>query len=550
MGLSQNTILVLLLGIFLVFVLSLNVKKRYEAMTNEKDPLEQEGDGSEKSGAAETEDNGGALGQRVTAQRKLAKNPAPDFMANPVKKVEPFSNPGSYECKGLNGTTYSAFGCCADGSAMTDASGTSCVGVAGCSYGKCPGTNTCRTSLSDPCSSRPISGKYTCNGFKGKEVSAYGCCANGTAMTDASGTNCAAFVECMYGKCPNGTSCKTSWTDNCATPSPTPTTPSITCAGASGTTTSVYGCCSNGTPMTDATGTNCAGFSVCNYGVCPGTNTCKTSLTDTCAAPTPTNTSITCVGASGTTTSVYGCCSNGTPMTDATGTNCAGFAVCNYGVCPGTNTCKTSLTDSCAASANNVITCAGVSGTTTSVYGCCSDGTPMSNATGTNCAGLAVCNYGVCPGTTTCKTSLTDSCASVVSSSTLTPSDPSNMYAGVTPQNTNTVFIPPPSGMLSSQPASVNSQSSTQDSSGNSMMSSSTSSSLSSSTSSTSNQPVQPPPTDPPVPAMCPAPEPCPPCGRCPEAAFDCKKVPNYDRTDNKRFVPQAVLSDFSSFGM
>lgn len=44
----------------------------------------------------------------------------------------------------------------------------------------------------------------------------------------------------------------------------------------------------------------------------------------------------------------------------------------------------------------------------------------------------------------------------------------------------------------------------------------------------------------------CPA---CPPCGRCPEPAFDCKKVPNYS-SFNQNYMPVPVLSDFSSFGM
>jgi hypothetical protein len=52
------------------------------------------------------------------------------------------------------------------------------------------------------------------------------------------------------------------------------------------------------------------------------------------------------------------------------------------------------------------------------------------------------------------------------------------------------------------------------------------------------------------LPPGCPAPRPCPACERCPEPAFECKKVPNYERTDNEKFVPQAVLADFSSFGM
>ena len=44
----------------------------------------------------------------------------------------------------------------------------------------------------------------------------------------------------------------------------------------------------------------------------------------------------------------------------------------------------------------------------------------------------------------------------------------------------------------------------------------------------------------------CPA---CPACARCPEPSFDCKKVPNYNSI-NEQYLPQPVLSDFSSFGM
>ena len=42
---------------------------------------------------------------------------------------------------------------------------------------------------------------------------------------------------------------------------------------------------------------------------------------------------------------------------------------------------------------------------------------------------------------------------------------------------------------------------------------------------------------------------PCPPCARCPEPAFDCKKVPNYN-SFNADFMPVPILSDFSTFGM
>ena len=43
----------------------------------------------------------------------------------------------------------------------------------------------------------------------------------------------------------------------------------------------------------------------------------------------------------------------------------------------------------------------------------------------------------------------------------------------------------------------------------------------------------------------CPA---CPPCARCPEPAFECKKVPSYT-SNNDRYLPKPVLTDFSTFG-
>jgi hypothetical protein len=62
----------------------------------------------------------------------------------------------------------------------------------------------------------------------------------------------------------------------------------------------------------------------------------------------------------------------------------------------------------------------------------------------------------------------------------------------------------------------------------------------------------------PPVCPMCPAAiscprqeevQPCPPCARCPEPAFECKKVPNY-ASSNDNYLPRPVLADFSQFGM
>jgi len=40
---------------------------------------------------------------------------------------------------------------------------------------------------------------------------------------------------------------------------------------------------------------------------------------------------------------------------------------------------------------------------------------------------------------------------------------------------------------------------------------------------------------------------PCPPCARCPEPAFECKKVPNYNSSNNS-FLPKPLLNDFSQF--
>jgi hypothetical protein len=67
------------------------------------------------------------------------------------------------------------------------------------------------------------------------------------------------------------------------------------------------------------------------------------------------------------------------------------------------------------------------------------------------------------------------------------------------------------------------------------------------------------------VPPVCPAcpnvtvcpnnnkpPPPCPPCARCPEPAFECKKVPNYssNASNTVDYLPRPILTDFSQFGM
>jgi len=60
------------------------------------------------------------------------------------------------------------------------------------------------------------------------------------------------------------------------------------------------------------------------------------------------------------------------------------------------------------------------------------------------------------------------------------------------------------------------------------------------------------------VPPVCPAPvpavqssteqcAPCPPCARCPQPNFECKKVPNYSSSNND--LPSASMSPYSTFG-
>ena len=41
---------------------------------------------------------------------------------------------------------------------------------------------------------------------------------------------------------------------------------------------------------------------------------------------------------------------------------------------------------------------------------------------------------------------------------------------------------------------------------------------------------------------------PCPPCARCPEPSFECKKVPNYS-SPNYDSIPDAILTPYSTFG-
>jgi len=64
-----------------------------------------------------------------------------------------------------------------------------------------------------------------------------------------------------------------------------------------------------------------------------------------------------------------------------------------------------------------------------------------------------------------------------------------------------------------------------------------------------SNTPMaaNPAPVSTPAPANSDTP-PCPACERCPEPAFECKKVPNYRSPSMQNYMPVPVLNDFSKF--
>ena len=197
----------------------------------------------------------------------------------------------------------------------------------------------------------------------------------------------------------------------------------------------------------------------------------------------------------------YGCCEDG--VTPRTATGCLppppGCASTQYGCCEDGVTPKTAT--GCPVPAPATTGCAA------SQYGCCPDNTTIKNIDGSNCAPYPPPSYTLPPAQTQTQTPPAQTQSPPAQTQvpqtsqgwqSQTPVEESTK-ADVVPYNTNTVFIPPPTGGT----ANMN----------------------------------------------CPEPQPCPPCGRCPEPSFDCKKVPNYAST-NSEYLPVPVLNDFSQFGM
>jgi len=199
----------------------------------------------------------------------------------------------------------------------------------------------------------------------------------------------------------------------------------------------------------------------------------------------------------------YGCCEDG--ITSRTANGCPmptqppppGCAGTQYGCCEDGITSKTAS----GCPVPSATTC------DASPYGCCPDNATAKNVDGSNCTAYPPPSYTLPatqppdqPTPTPAQVTIPPQTSQTSSQSWQSQSPiEESTKADVVPYNTNTVFIPPPTG-------------------GGSTMN-------------------------------CPEPQPCPPCGRCPEPSFDCKKVPNYAST-NSEYLPVPVLNDFSQFGM
>ena len=214
------------------------------------------------------------------------------------------------------------------------------------------------------------------------------------------------------------------------------------------------------------------------------------------------------------TESAYGCCPDYTAMADSKGSNCPkGYSSESRGATGGYGNYYTSY--------NTVNNTTNSSKSDESSYNPRgnwdyhrrdSDDDVRSNLIGNSsdypaplpqtCEGSM---HGCCPDGMTSRNRDGSNCAASkdAEDSTSEPAavEPDDMYPGVTPSKTSTVLIPPPVGNAG---GSANN---------------------------------------------CPAPPPCPACERCPEPAFECKKVLNYNSQQSKRVAPQALLSDFSTFG-
>jgi hypothetical protein len=521
--------------------------------------------------------------QGVFSKTIPIKNPSIEGLAIKQKlntKTKPKENVETWGYKGPQGSTLppgcldTPYGCCPDNvSTKLDTDGTNCVASIETSEAtdETDTTNTTDTTDSET-----------------TETPNYGYCSdNVTVKMDESGSNCpvtkswkhkgpyinayaasgqnhsgyiikgpkgnifhtpvpvvGGCASTQYGCCPDSVSAKVDANGSNCAPYPPPV---VSCAGTQ------YGCCPDSvTAKVDANGSNCAPYppvtssgSTTQYGYCPDNTTAKVDANGSNCAPYPP--------VSGCAGTQYGCCPDTvTAKINANGTNCSPFNVWKY-VGPNVTAYAATGPNNAGIMAKgpngNIFYGSTMNGSCSGTqYGFCPDNTTAKvDMNGSNCApyppppvvgGCAGTQYGCCPDNINAKVDANGSnCAPY-------PPPPIQPI-------TNTVFIPPPKQMNVNNYETPNNNE-TVDSSFNtsSSTSNSNSSSTSSSTSNSTNDlTTSESSTDPGLTPICPTPQPCPPCGRCPEPSFDCRKVPNYAST-NSEYLPMPVLTDFSQFGM
>jgi hypothetical protein len=365
-------------------------------------------------------------------------------------------------------------------------------GCAGTQYGCCPDNVTAKMADGSNCASYPPPTPPSCSS------SQYGCCLDGTTAKNADGSNCSTFNSWIYNG-PNISGIAASGPNNSGYIIKGPNG-NVYAGTASNCVISQYGCCPDMVTSKNANGSNC------NYPVPPVP----------APAPSPTN-------QTGCSVTQFGCCPDNVTAKNADGSNCSpanawkytGPNVTVYGITGQENSgfvAQGPQGNLFSGSTNSFI--GGCAGTQ---YGCCPDNVTAKYADGSNCTspvptpvpvqvgGCAGTQYGCCPDNITSKNLDGSNCSSYPPP----------------PVQTSTVFIPPPKGLLTVE--------------NNSYDTNSTYESVESKSENYNSK--------------CPEPSPCPPCGRCPEPSFDCKKVPNYAST-NSEYLPMPVLSDFSQFGM
>jgi hypothetical protein len=498
MKFNKTSVFLTLFGVFLLVCLAMSVKTKFHEAMSCIDTDKKTFD------LAKMPEEGGVFDPDAhvdSEHRDRPKKASLSFM-DPLERVEPEAMTNKvFEgkfglCSKQVGAPFKSdaagsncFGFCPDNASIykTDAKGTNC-------YGFCP----------DNASMYKIDAKGSnCYGYcvANDKKSAYkkdaagsncfGVCPNDAKVfkRDAAGSNC-------FGKCDNNPDV---WKvdaagSNCF----------YMCKTELGPTKSTLTCCPDGS-MRTGKDASCPKVSTTSYefGFCPDGKTYKTNKDGT-----------NCINATVSVTNTqFGFCPDGkTYKTNKDGTNCISATVSatnSFGFCPDGKTYKTdSVGSNCSAYPPELPkSCA------ESAYGCCPDGKTEKDSTGSNCAQV----------------------------------EPGEMYPGLMPYNTTTVFIPPPVG-VPTEKATCRPEPAPQAQACAAAPAKSECPSVPNgwavpgANSTTTMEPTS-------VQGYCPAPPPCPACARCPESDFECKKVPNYNRAD-KDTLPQAVLPNFSTFGM